>query len=49
MWYYITYWSNLDECYGEDTIWADSSESAKSIFFESLANQDCEIVSVEIE
>lgn len=49
MWYYITYWSNLDECYGEDTIWADSSESAKSILFESDFSRHCEIVSVEIE
>jgi hypothetical protein len=49
MYYYITYWSNLDETWGEDTIWAHSEESARRIFFESNANQDCEIVSVENE
>ena len=47
--YYIQYWSNLDECFGEDTIFAYSEESARCIFNESDFGQYCDILSVEVE
>ena len=49
MYYYIQYWSNLDNVYGEDTIQADSEESARRIFNEADFSQHCDIVSIEIE
>ena len=47
--YYIQYWSNLDECFGEDTIFAKSKESAIRIFNQTDYSEYCEIVSVEVE
>ena len=47
--YYIQYWSNLDEVYGEDCVEAVSEESARGIFNETDWSQHCEIVSVEVE
>ena len=47
--YYIQYWSNLDECFGEDTILAVSRESAIRIFNQTDYSEYCEIVSVETE
>lgn len=47
--YWIQYWSNLDEVYGEDCVTADSEDSARSIFNETDWSQHCEIVSVEVE
>ena len=47
MYYYITYWSNVDNTWGEDTIFAYSEKGARAIFSEAFPEPDYVIESVE--
>ena len=47
--YYIQYWSNLDNVYVEDCVEADSKEEAIRLWEEADYTKYCELVSVEIE
>ena len=47
MYYYIQYWSNLDNVYSEDCVEAESEEEAIRIWKQSDYTNYCELVSVE--